>query len=85
MPEYREAMRAAKAAVNARLERHEGLYREWRLCHERAEVASQVRSAVTQAASHMDAMREARELHEQLQAASTLAYQRYTDALRGEL
>jgi hypothetical protein len=72
-----------KAALQ-RLADNEQLHREWQLCKERAEVASQVRSAVTQAASHLDAMREARELHEQLQAASTLAYERYTAALRGE-
>lgn len=79
-----DALRKARAEVNARLARNEELYREWKLCSERAEVASQVRSRVAQADSHLDAMREARELHEALQDASKLAYERYTAALRGD-
>lgn len=58
---------------------------QWRLAVELAEVASQMRSRVTHAVDHLDAMREARELHEALMAASTLAYERYLATLRGDL
>jgi len=58
---------------------------QWRLCVELAEVASQMRSRVTHASDHLDAMREARELHEALMAASTQAYEQYLATLRGDL
>ena len=71
--------------VTARPEANEGLYHEWQLCAERAKVGDDIRSRIVHANSHMDAMREARELSDSLHAASTLAYERYTAALRGEL
>lgn len=77
--DVRELSPAKSAAELARL------HSEWRLCAERAEVASQVRSRITHASDHLDAMREARELHEALQAASTQAYEAYVAAMRGGL
>lgn len=67
-----------------RLDAHEALYREWRSAAERAEVASQMRSAVVQAESHMDAMRAVREVCEALDNVRTAAYERYTAAAGGE-